>query len=165
MAFRIAVLSDTHMSTPSSALYRTFEKHLKHVDTVLHCGDITGEEVWALLNSHTSFFAVAGNMDMGCWASDLPAQLTVRAHGLKIGLLHGHGLGSGRLSAQVREVFEPDVDVICFGHTHVREWRSEPDGTSLLNPGSFTLPKKSPPGYAVIHVNEENELSPEWIDL
>ena len=164
MAFRIAVLSDTHMSTPSSSLHRVFENHLKHLDAVLHCGDITGEQVWSFLNSHDSFVAVAGNMD-GSWSSVLPGQTTVRIQGLKIGLLHGHGVGFGGLTSKVREVFEPDVDLICFGHTHLRAWKLESDGTCLLNPGSFSLPKKSPPGYAVVHVNGDKDLRPEWVDL
>ena len=165
MCFRIAVLSDTHMSTPSSVLYKVFEEQLRHMDAVLHCGDMTGEQVWSFLNSHGSFMAVAGNMDMGGWASALPGQATVTIQGLKIGLLHGHGLGFGTLSTKVREVFEPDVDLICFGHTHIREWSTTSDGTGLLNPGSFSLPKKSPPGYAVVHVSGGKKLSPEWIDV
>jgi len=165
LSFRIAVLSDTHMTTPSSALLKAFDSHLQHTDALLHCGDVTGEEVWAFLNSHACFVSVVGNMDMGSWTGDLPGETSLRIRGIKVGLLHGHGLGFGRLAHKVAEVFEPDVDLICFGHTHRREWVQDPSGTRILNPGSFSLPKKGPPGYAVVQVDDDLNLRAEWIDL
>jgi hypothetical protein len=153
------------MTTPSSALLKVFQSHLQHMDALLHCGDVTGEEVWAFLNSHDLFVSVAGNMDMGSWAEGLPGQTTLRIHGVEVGLLHGHGLGFGPITRKVSEVFEPEVDLICFGHTHKREWVQDPAGTRILNPGSFSLPKKGPPGYAVVHVEDDLSLRAEWIDL
>lgn len=50
---RIAVLSDTHMMKPSQALITAYEQVMQDMDAIVHCGDITGEQVFAFLNSHS----------------------------------------------------------------------------------------------------------------
>lgn len=157
---RIAVLSDTHMPSPNDILQEAFRKHLIHMDLVLHCGDFTGESVWSFLNSHPRFFGVRGNMDQGAWAVELPFQRVVRTKTINIGLVHGFGCGAWERLAP--DLFEPDLDLICFGHTHQRLWQTRQGEPSLLNPGSFSLPRRDQAGFAVID-SEKGQLSePGW---
>jgi len=163
---RVALLSDTHMMKPSQALITAYEQVMKDLDAVMHCGDITGEQVFSFLNSHPRFFAVAGNMDSGQWADTLPRKRTVRLGQFQIGLVHGFGLGAGPLAEKVVSSFSgQDLDLVCFGHTHKRLF--EPDLYSLpvLNPGSFALPKDSSPGFACVELRPGWQPQVEWIDV
>ncbi len=159
----IAVLSDTHMTSPNTRLRTVFENQLSRMDAVLHCGDFTGESVYSYLNCHSGFFAVRGNMDQGTWAADLPFKLVVRLGDWKIGLVHGFGLGDWRDLAG--GVFEPGLDLICFGHTHQRLWQEMPGQTSILNPGSFSLPRHDQAGYAVLRQDKGKPAAPHWEQL
>ncbi|MDZ7762013.1 MAG: YfcE family phosphodiesterase [Desulfovermiculus sp.] len=163
---RIAVLSDTHMMKPSQALITAYEQVMQDMDAIVHCGDITGEQVFAFLNSHSFFYAVAGNMDSGQWADTLPRKTTVRLGEFQIGLIHGFGLGFGPLPQKVVSSFDGrELDLVCFGHTHKRLF--DPDGYALpiLNPGSFTLPKGSPPGFAWVELRTGQPAHVEWVDI
>lgn len=161
---RIAVLSDTHMDDLDSDLMRVFEKQLHGMEAVLHLGDFTGERVWAYLNSHACFYGVRGNMDRGQWTAHLPGKRVVRVGGLKIGMVHG--FGSGQPERLATEVFDPEPDLICFGHTHQPLWLFEPGKTPLLNPGSFCLPRSGQAGYAVLRVsNGRLAQEPEWVSV
>ena len=155
---RIAVLSDTHMQAPDPVLEEIFENRLSRMEYVLHCGDFTGEAVYAYLNSHPGFFAVRGNMDQAPWAADLPLKRVLRIGGSHIGLLHGFGFGDWRHYAGA--VFEPGLDLVCFGHTHQRLWKERPGQPPVLNPGSFSLPRRERAGYAVLTLEKGKVLSP-----
>lgn len=162
---RIAVLSDTHLFSPNDRLITEFEARLQYADALLHLGDITAESVLGFLASHPAFYAVAGNMDSGRWAMNLPAKRIIELNGTRIGMLHGAGLGFGNLEAGVRASFDSaEVDLVCFGHTHRRLWRSEQE-PRLLNPGSFSLPKDGPAGYAVVHTDGPGGMDVEWVRI
>lgn len=159
---RIAVLSDTHLASPNHVLVSEFEQVLQPADALLHLGDITSESVLDYLASHRAFYAVAGNMDSGRWAAELPAKRVVELNGLRVGMLHGAGLGFGNLEAALPDRFaQENVQLICFGHTHRRLWQ-ESGGVRLLNPGSFTFPKQGRPGYALVQVTSQGDLEVEW---
>ncbi len=161
---RFAVISDTHMDSPSRELIEEFEKRMQYVDAIFHCGDYTGEEVWAYLNSHPCFVGVAGNMDQGYWSSHLPWQVMREVKGIKVGMLHGFDLSFVNLEEELLERF-PGVDVVFFGHTHMRFFRKREGGPSILNPGSFTFAKKGVKGYALLSIEKEGEIRIEWINL
>jgi len=163
---RIAVVSDTHMNKPSPALISAYERVMQDLDAVVHCGDITGEQVFWYLNSHPRFYVVAGNMDSGQWADDLPRKTTARLGEFHIGLVHGFGLGSGPLAEKVAASFkDQDLDLVCFGHTHRRLFEPDLYALPVLNPGSFALPKGSSPGFAVVELRPGWSPQVEWIDL
>lgn len=163
---RIAVVSDTHMQKPSQTLVSAYEQVMQKMDAVVHCGDITGEQVFSFLNSHPRFYAVAGNMDSGQWADPLPRKTTVRLGEFQVGLIHGFGLGFGPLAPKVVSSFDGlGLDLVCYGHTHKRFF--DPDGYALpiLNPGSFALPKGSPPGFACVELCLGWPPQVEWVDV
>jgi len=162
---RLAVLSDTHLSSPSPRLTEEYETRLRHMDAVLHCGDHTGEALWGYLAGHPAFHAVRGNMDAGFGEGQLPATRVLELNGFRVGMLHGDGLGPGDPLQRMADILGRDVDLFCFGHTHRRELRRE-DGAILLNPGSFRLPKTdSRAGYAVVDLDPGQGIRVEWVDL
>ena len=162
----IAVLSDTHMMRPRQSLVDAYDQVMREADAVLHCGDITGESVFAFLNAHARFYAVAGNMDTGQWADSLPRKTTVRVGEFRIGMVHGYGFGSSSLTHKVVEAFDPGtVDLVCFGHTHRRVFDTKGYGIPVLNPGSLALPKGSPAGFALCRLGLGQVPEVEWIDV
>jgi uncharacterized protein len=148
----IAVISDTHLRSPSRQLVELFESALLDADVLLHCGDITGEETLALLMTHPRFHGVAGNMDDWPVQSALPHKTVISAGGLRIGLVHGWGLGAD-LPLRVATLFSGSADLVCFGHSHRRTLIRQETGPVLINPGSLTSPRDGLPGYAVIQWN------------
>ncbi len=161
---RFAVISDTHMNSPSTELVEEFETRMKGVDAIFHCGDYTGEDVWAYLNSHRCFIGVAGNMDDGYWSSHLPWQHSFEINGIKIGILHGFDLSLTKVEDDLVARF-PEADFIFFGHTHMRFFKKEGGGPCILNPGSFTFAKKGLRGYALLTLEEGVDVEVEWINL
>jgi hypothetical protein len=154
------------MMTPNQALISAYQQEMEEMDAVLHCGDITGEQVYAYLNSHPRFFAVAGNMDSGQWADTLPRKTSVQLGQFRIGMVHGFGLGSGSLVEQVVSSFkDQELDLICFGHTHRRLYEPDAYPVPVLNPGSFSLPKGSPAGLARIELRPGWKPDVKWIDV
>ena len=163
---RIAVLSDTHMMKPSRALIDAYEQVMQDMDAILHCGDITGEQVFLYCNAHPGFYAVAGNMDSGQWADSLPRKTTARVGQFQIGMIHGFGLGSGPVTEKVVNIFQgQNLDLVCYGHTHKRLFVPDEYAFPVLNPGSFALPKGSPPGFACVELRPGWQPAVEWIDL
>jgi len=53
---------------------------------------------------------------------------------------------------------ELEVDIMIFGHTH-RPFLKEVGGIVLLNPGSPTEPRFSPPSFAEIVVDDIVEIA------
>jgi len=162
---KFVVLSDTHMNTPSEDLEKEFETRMWDADALFHCGDYTGEDVWAYLNSHENFFGVAGNMDYGYWSSQLPRESRIRIGGISIGILHGFDLDIRGWKRDLLSRF-PEVHLVLFGHTHMRTFQRIDNRLWVLNPGSFTFAKRGVRGYALIFLSEDgDDIKVEWVDL
>ena len=133
---RLAVISDTHMGTVPHGLDRVYSTWLEPADALVHCGDITGAEVWSYFLQHPDFHCVRGNCD---WDPQLTEALEPMARfeldGLNIGLTHGWGPRS-QVPVKVAQAFGPGFDLVCFGHTHQPTW-TVIDGVQLCNPGSL----------------------------
>lgn len=149
---RIAVISDTHLPAPDSWFEEVYAAHLAPADAVLHCGDITGPPLLHYLMQHPEFHAVAGNMDRYGVADDLPGKRELVLEGLKIGLIHGFGF-AWPISRHLTPAFSPDLDLICFGHTHVFK-DTVVDGVRIINPGSLTSPRQGPKSLALVHAQD-----------
>lgn len=150
----VGIVSDTH-----GHLERTrravdiFDQ--RHVDRVIHCGDIGSLEVVQLFVGTPTHF-VFGNVDndherlkAGIRALDLEWAGefgSVDWEGCKIAFLHGHD------SQRLRQtITEGQYDLVCHGHTHVR--RLEQIGSTLvLNPGAVY--RANPPSIAVVRLPE-----------
>ena len=160
---RIAVLSDTHLVEPDAALLAVFRRYLEPADLVFHLGDAVGEPVWAMLNAHAHFVAVAGNCDHPVLQAALPRLRRVEAGGLVFGMAHGWGPRS-QVGVTVAAQF-PDAAIVLYGHTHKRHWERLPDGRWLLNPGSLFWPRDDAPGgLAILHLGAAAPQV-EWVDV
>lgn len=133
---KIAVISDTHLGDTPAWLDRVYEQWLGPADVLVHCGDITSYRVWAYLCRHERFLCVRGNCDWDTLlAQELQPMLTATVGPLTVGVAHGWGPRS-QVAATVTHAFGPGHDLICYGHTHRRDW-SVVDGVRVVNPGSL----------------------------
>ena len=158
----VAVISDTHLESPDRYLDAVFRKYCLPADALLHCGDCVGEETWAFLNTHPHFFAVQGNCDLPPLTGALPVLREVELNGFTIGMAHGWGPRS-QVGATVAAQFD-GVDLVCYGHTHIRDWRMI-GGARLLNPGSVFWPRSGEGGLARLILEKKREPKVEWITL
>lgn len=155
----IAVISDSHMGSPSAGLDRVYAKYLAPADVLLHCGDITSFSIWSFFLQHPNFHCVRGNCD---WAPELvdslEPMLSLQLGALSVGMTHGWGPRS-RVPETVLEAFGVDYDLICYGHTHIRDWTVR-KGVQMCNPGSL-----GEGSLAHIRVADDNNLSCSFITL
>jgi hypothetical protein len=159
----IAVISDTHLHEPNQWLEAVYDRRLAKADVLVHCGDTTGFSVWSFFNRHPDFHAVRGNMDEWRLAEELPERKSFEVANLTIGAVHGYGYGA-RIKTGIAHAHGADHDVVCFGHTHRREW-AEKDGLRLLNPGSLKAGAFSNGSLAYLHVDEYGRMEPEFVDV
>jgi putative phosphoesterase len=128
----IGVISDTH------GLLRPEVLHVfKHVDMILHAGDIGHPEVLQTLETLAPVVAVRGNNDHGDWAAEIPETRLVTVRRFRVYIIH-----------DVKE-FKPPAgtpvfDVVISGHSHQPRIERR-EGILFLNPGSagprrFKLP-------------------------
>ena len=158
----IIILSDTHLESPNHTLATAFDRYMAKADLLLHCGDFTGEATWAFLASHPNFRAVRGNCD---WElGHLTGTLIIEVEGLRIGMAHGWG-ARAYVGQTVAETLGSDLDLICYGHTHIRDWSVTDAGVHILNPGSFSLPRRGKAGFAALDWEPGGVPEVTWIDL
>lgn len=85
---------------------------------------------------HPNFICVRGNCD---WAPQLVDQLepmvSVKLGAMTLGVTHGWGPRS-QVPVKVAQAFGPEYDLVCYGHTHARDWAVR-EGVQLCNPGSL----------------------------
>lgn len=139
MAFKIGVISDTHLNKVTFELEELFQKYFYDVDILVHAGDSVSLAVLDYL-SQKPLKAVSGNMDPFEIQSSLPHKLTFEVAGKRFGLIHGWG-APWDLSQRVLKEFS-GVEIIIFGHSHL-PYCSVEKGVLLFNPGSPELTFKS----------------------
>jgi uncharacterized protein len=132
---RVAVISDTHLRTPTPWFTAIYQEYLAPADLLFHCGDHTSVSLWSYLLQHPGFAAVAGNSDAYGVTSELPPLLERDLCGLRLAVTHGWGPRPG-LSARIAQAFANRYDLIFFGHSHAAE-DTRQGNTRLLNPGSL----------------------------
>lgn len=159
----VAVLSDTHLEEPDDRLAAVYELYCRDADVLLHCGDCVGESTWAFLNSHPCFYAVLGNCDSLALSAQIPVLRQIDVGGFRIGMGHGWGPRS-RVGDTVASQFS-GVDIVCYGHTHIRDWRQLPDGKWLLNPGSLFWSRSGPGGLVRLQLMSGQPPAVEWVAI
>ncbi len=159
----IGVISDTHiyphgsrqLPPPVLALFRR-----ANVDLILHLGDVNHRGVLTDLERIAPVLAVQGNNDDADLAGLLPLAHTFQVGPFTIGMVHGHGGRSAR--EVVASTFAGQVDLACYGHSHIPKLEEE-GGTLLLNPGSATDRRWHPHfGIAVVRI-QESGIDPQLI--
>jgi putative phosphoesterase len=152
---RIGILSDTHLTLVSEELRRTMTTLFRHVDMVLHAGDITSIGVYEFL-SNWNLIAVRGNMDDYEVRALLPEKRVEEIGGKRIGIMHGRGSSHG-LEDLVRGEFR-DVDLVVFGHSHAPLNVMKED-TLLFNPGSFRGTPSLPGTVGILEIDRTIRLA------
>lgn len=136
----LGILSDTHNNLPNlQAALAVFRR--RGVDTLIHCGDLTGIEVAHALAGFRVICAWGnGDVASGEIRKVLLEQdpenyaglvYTGRVGGARIGVTHGH------LPGRVEElVHSGEYDYVFKGHSHLH--KEERFGiTRLINPGAL----------------------------
>ena len=138
------LVSDNHGD--EHALLDLVSLYEETISCFLHCGDSeshVSDPIW------THMKTVKGNMDR---ESAFPEKRIVSLGDKKVLVTHGHLQGVKRDLTQLKvEAKEEQVDVVCFGHTHIPFCKRE-DGILYVNPGSISLPKGTHPqkSYALL---------------
>ena len=141
-AVLLAVISDTHMPRGERRLPLACVRVLEQADLILHAGDLFALSVLRELELHAPVAAVHGNVDQPGVRALLPEARVVQADGARIAMVHDGGTREGRLD-RLRKRF-PGADAVVFGHSHVPEHRTGPDGFQVFNPGSPTERRRAP---------------------
>lgn len=132
---RLLVTADTHLEQPDVAL------PLGEADAVVHAGDFTSVEVLDRLEEDSSLHAVHGNADDGSVRAQLPRRRTFEADGVCLCVVHGD-----RTADVAYEAVDTGADLLVRGHTHTPSYKERT--AAVLNPGSPSRPRNSPPSYA-----------------
>jgi len=156
---KIAVISDTHLGNPPAWLDHVYSTWLGPADYLVHCGDITSPGIWSYFMQHDNFLCVRGNCDWDPQLVDqLEPMLTAQVGPLTLGVTHGWG-PRPQVSVKVAQAFGPEYDLVCYGHTHARDW-SVVQGVQLINPGSLGESRS----LAIITVSQDGDMDCEFID-
>jgi uncharacterized protein len=174
-AFKIGVISDTHVPDISPAISDEFLASLKaaKVDLILHAGDISVLRVISLFETIAPVKAVRGNRDF-LLHKQIPMLQQFEIFGVKFALMHGHinfmtywldkfqhiikGYDRDRYIRRLPKE-APDAKVIVFGHTHHAEnfWLHD---ILYFNPGSITYgdPATRRRTWGIIEVYEDGRV-------
>lgn len=133
---KILVVSDTHGAIDHVVAF--VKAHRKEIDVIWHLGDHHKDAVKIADKTGLQVHGVKGNCDFNAHA---PEDLMLEVNGFRILLTHGHGYGVKhsllKLSLKAQE---EQLDMVCFGHTHVAVQTFEHD-IMLFNPGSASEPR------------------------
>ncbi len=158
---RIGVISDTHISDRGQHIPQVVLDAFKHVDFIIHAGDIVSLGVIDELKSVCSkIVVVAGNMDQDAVREKYPVRQVLEILGHKVGLMHGNGAPL-QLQELLKDAFKEDnCDLIIFGHSH--KPMNERIGEILFfNPGSATDVTVAYNSYGLIELKKKLARSPQ----
>lgn len=140
----VVIVSDSHGK--AERMDEILKRYPK-ADYYIHCGDF-------LLNQkdYPQFQIVRGNNDE---INSFPEQLVLETGKYRLLILHGHQYPSAKRDRQLIKLAKSlNVDVVCFGHTHVPR-KEYLDSVLLLNPGAlWRCNSRNGPSYAVLEVGD-----------
>ena len=148
---RIGLISDTHLTDPSTDLHSEIYRAFAGVDVVLHAGDIYAPWVLDRLEALAPVVGVQAYSDPP--DPRLARRQVIKVEGLSIGLTHNLGFPETQIDVDrglifpdrpvageiLRKKFGEEVDVVVFGDTH-EELIETHEGVLFINPGSPTYP-------------------------
>ena len=152
---RIGVISDTHIPDRAGCIPAIVLEDFKHVDLIIHAGDLVSLGVIDELRSVCpKVVVVAGNMDQGALRKKYPTKQVLKIHNYRVGLMHGVGPALN-LPQLLKDVFKKDdCDLIIFGHSH-QPMNEKIDGILFFNPGSATDVTAACNSYGIIELKEK----------
>ncbi len=150
---KIGVLSDTHVPQRAPRLPQIILEAFAAVDLILHAGDLTTLDVLQELERIAPCHAVRGNMDGPGLQRKLPEKKELKAEAIRLGLIHGHGMGVNPLQKAQVELGSRHLDVVVFGHSH-HPYNQVHRGCLFFNPGSPTDKRWVPFfSYGFLHID------------
>jgi putative phosphoesterase len=159
---KIGVLSDTHVPGIYPLLPAVVWKALEECDRLIHTGDLDEWETYELLKSQYPIDAVAGNCDKFFPCEEVPEEKVIEVGGFRLGMTHGRGPAKGLAPRVLSHWASGAVDLLIFGHSHLPgEYHIE--GQRMLNPGSATDLLAERQTLAILHLDEQIQIS--HIDL
>ncbi|RJO64333.1 MAG: metallophosphoesterase [Candidatus Omnitrophota bacterium] len=155
---KIGVIADTHIPDRADAIPEVILKEFRHVDMVIHAGDLVEAAVIEELKRVCkNVQAVWGNMDPAEVRELLPGKKILKIGKFRIGIMHGYG-HPDKLPELLLEEFKNDnVNLVIFGHSH-RPAEFVKKGIKFFNPGSVTDKLFTPfNSYGIIEINDAIE--------
>ena len=152
---KIIILSDTHISARAGKLPKTLLAACEEADLILHAGDWQTLDVFFELSAYAETVGVAGNVDPWEIVDRFGKKKIITVENLKIGIVHGDGIGKTTEQRALEAFGNDEVDLIIFGHSHIPLIK-ETAGATLFNPGSPTDKRMQPQySYGILETGEE----------
>ncbi len=160
---KIGITGDTHGSLQAM---RKIVAAMPSVDIWLHTGDHASDA--RVLSNLTGIKAicVAGNCDIGDYATDAKIDEFIVLENYKIWLTHGHRYIQWNEKADLGYwAKQYDQDIVVYGHTHMPVCEQYGDAL-LINPGSPARPRGgSEPQFAVLTLTKGGTPEVEFIKI
>lgn len=132
----IGILSDSHIPSRVKNLPKSIFKLFETVDLIIHCGDITTQDVIIELNAIAPTYAVKGNMDPDNII--FPSELVFKINDIfTFCIAHGSGDPFSLKRRLFKKFQNHKPDIIIFGHSHISE-NTNYNKVLMFNPGSCT---------------------------
>ncbi len=136
-------MADTHVPKRARDLPSALWAAVEAADLVIHAGDWVDVELLDRLEARSRrLLACWGNNDGADLRARLPEVGRAEVEGVRIAVVHETGSADGR--ERRCELAFPDLDLLCFGHSHIPWDTTTPAGLRLLNPGSPTDRRRQP---------------------
>lgn len=139
----VVLMSDTHVPLRAKDLPAQLWAAVDRADLVIHAGDWVDARLLDQLERRSRrLLACWGNNDGPELRQRLPEVARADVAGLRIAVVHETGPAQGR-ERRCAAAY-PDVDLLCFGHSHIPWDSTAGSGLRLLNPGSPTDRRRQP---------------------
>ena len=136
-------MADTHVPRRARDLPSALLAAVDDADLVIHAGDWVEVGLLDRLEQRSRrLLACWGNNDGPDLRLRLPEVARGEVGGVRIAVVHETGPAEGR-DARCQAAY-PDIDLLCFGHSHIPWDSTTPAGLRLLNPGSPTDRRRQP---------------------
>lgn len=137
---KVLIISDSHGRNRD---VEAVINQVGDVDMMVHLGDVecSAELIRSMARCPADkVYIVRGNND---FSADLPMQQIIDINGYRTLITHGHRyFVSGGTSELEQYCRENDIAIAMYGHTHVPDVHTTPDGITVINPGSISFPRQ-----------------------
>lgn len=178
---KIAIVSDIHGNVSAFNKFMDIIAN-EGVEKILNLGDfVRGKDphkIMEIIMSDDRFISIKGNHEYGyCnehknddrdsykeyieWINSQEDKRIVEIEGLKILMIHSRIdsnnvpplLYKGGTLNEFMADYPDDVDLICFGHTHIQVFIENFYGKRILNPGSIGVALDRKVNFAILDIN------------
>tara|TARA_B100001123_G_C15141003_1_gene959490 strand:- start:442 stop:960 length:519 start_codon:yes stop_codon:yes gene_type:complete len=161
----ILIISDTHQNSYDN-LHNEIKKQISISDLVIHCGDITSENVVnGIKKNSKQYILVHGNSDPNEIRDSLPEKEILQINEMIFGVIHPYWGGAPPIDYELilNQFQEINPQYILFGHTHdphIELYK----GVTFINPGQGYSEFIIPASYCKIRM-DKNHLSIEMTKI